>query len=89
MQAYLIAFGKKPLPGFIESLRKISANDGVEILAMRLVPGQGCVNLGLLLPEPNKQYIETLTMILQPAKYEESTQEACQLVEGEFVREGV
>lgn len=89
MHCYLIAFGRKPLPGFMDSLRQISANDGVNILAMRLTGGPGCANLGIGLPTANKQFIETLTLVLQPAKYEESTAEACRLVEGEFVREGV
>lgn len=80
---YLIAFGKRPQPGFLETLVQIAANDGVNILGARLAPGPGCWNLGLLMA-PNEDFVTTLTLVLQPAKWCTTTDS---IAEGQFTFE--
>ena len=81
--SYLIAFGKKPLPGFITRMVELASLDDVKIIGALLVEGPGCANLAVMLPEPNDAFANALTMALMPAKWELTTDP--QLVEGKFV----
>lgn len=66
---YLIAFGKRPNPGFMATLVQLAANDGVAIRAMTIVPGPGCNNLAFELDGENEAFASALTMALMPAKW--------------------
>jgi len=65
---YLIAFGRRPMPTFLDHLVKIAAEDGVKIEGSILTTGPGCFNLALLMDE-NEAFINGLTMALMPAKW--------------------
>lgn len=67
---YNIATGKSPQAGFIALFRKICEDEGVPLKALTIVDGPGCCNIGIMLAEPNDRFVEQLTMILMPAKYE-------------------
>ena len=82
---YLIAFGGKPRVGFLDSLTLVAGNDGVDIQGAVLTDGPGCANLAILLPEPNDNFVNQLTMALMPAKWESCTD--ARLVAGSFVDE--
>ena len=82
MNGYLIAFGKKPQPGFLRMLIDCAKNDGVTITGAYLCEGPGCANLAIALKEPEEPFVHSLTMVLQPAKYESTTDPL--LVEGVF-----
>ncbi len=86
---YLIAFGKKPKSGqgFLDMLVQMSKNDGIAITGAVLCPGPGCSNLALIVDnDDHKNFVEQLTMILMPAKYENCDDP--RLVEGQFLVEG-
>lgn len=69
MITYNIAFAGKPSPQFLDHLRNLSSNDGVELRAALVVDGPGCRNLAIVLDEPNEAYVNSLTMALMPAKW--------------------
>jgi hypothetical protein len=73
MQCYLIAFGGRPKPTFLDSVIELSRKDGVEIRGAVLTTGPGCFNLAIMLDEPNVPYVAALTTALMPAKYCETT----------------
>lgn len=79
---YLIAFGKKPQPGFLRMLVDMAKNDGVNIVGAYMTEGPGCANLAIMLDEENRRFAEQLTMVLMPAKFELTTDPL--LVEGAF-----
>jgi hypothetical protein len=81
---YLIAFGGKPMPEFLDSLRVIAASDGIDIKAAKCVPGPGCSNLAILIEE-NERFINMLTMALMPAQWTTTNDD---MPEGTFVMEG-
>lgn len=68
MAKYLIAFMGKPRVGFITTLVRAAASEGVHIQGAVGRPGPGCYNLGLLMPE-NELFINCLTLVLMPAKW--------------------
>jgi hypothetical protein len=82
---YLIAFGGKPRRGFLDSLTLLAGQDGVDIQGAVLTDGPGCANLAILLPEPNEAFVNQLTMVLMPAKWEPCTDS--RLVVGSFIDE--
>jgi hypothetical protein len=65
---YLIAFGRKPNPGFLSTLVHLAKEEGVEIIGARMAPGPGCCNIGLRMEE-NEAFINALTVALMPAKW--------------------
>lgn len=69
MQTYNIAFMASPDSTFIEALRNLAQQDGVDIRGMIIDTGPGATNLGVLLDEPNDEFIHALTMALMPARY--------------------
>lgn len=81
---YLIAFGPKPKPDFLPTLRQLASNDGVTIAAAKLTEGPGCYNLGLDLGGDNEAFIGALTFALMPAKWCVTTE---QIPAGTFVDE--
>ena len=84
MKGYLIAFGRKPIPGFLDALRTLAKNDGVEIRGAILTEGPGCWNLAILIDDDiPTNFVDALTMALMPAKYETCSDP--RLVAGEFV----
>lgn len=87
MQGYLVAFAGRPKDSasFLDVIRTLSKNDGVDIRGAILTTGPGCYNLAFLLEEPNERFAEALTMALMPAKYSHTTDP--RLKEGEFLTE--
>lgn len=85
MHGYLIAFSGKPQPKFLESVRALSAQDGVPILSAILTEGPGCYNLAFLIDGPNERFATAITMALMPAKYETCVDP--RLKAGEFIDE--
>ena len=80
---FLIAFGKRPQPGFLDTLVQLARNDGVRITGAYLCPGPGCWNLAISLDHSDAEnFVRQLTMILMPAKYEPTDDPL--LVEGQF-----
>ena len=87
MQGYLIAFAGRPKDpsSFLDVIRQLSKNDGVDIQGAILTTGPGCYNLAILLEEPNERFAEALTMALMPARYSHTTDS--RLKKGEFLTE--
>ena len=75
MITYNIAFAGKPTSRFLDQLRSLSANDGVTIRAAVVVDGPECRNLAFMLDAPNEGYVNSLTMVLMPAKWSTATPE--------------
>lgn len=79
---YLIAFGLKPQPGFLRMLIDMARNDGEYIIGAHMCEGPGCANLAIMLLNPNQRFVEQLTMVLMPARFEITSDPL--LVEGVF-----
>jgi hypothetical protein len=83
---YLIAFGGRPKPGFLDKVVQLAKQDGVVITGGILCPGPGCANLAIIVDHPDhERFVTQLTMALQPAKYEVCDDVRLQV--GEFVTE--
>lgn len=83
MIKYLIAFGPKPKSGFLDNLRSVATEEGVDIKGAILMPGPGCWNLALLMEE-NEPFIRMLTLALMPAKWATTND---LIPEGEFTHQ--
>lgn len=72
--SFLVAFGRKPRPGFLSTFRQLAQNEGAMIDGAILRPGPGCYNLGFIVTCENPEiFAEMITFVLMPAKYERTT----------------
>jgi len=83
MEKYLIAFSGKPNDKFLDQLRIIAKDAGVDLRGAIVRPGPGCYNMGLLM-ESNERFVNTLALALMPAKWSTTADD---IPEGVFVLE--